>query len=137
MESTLKTVSVFSFPDGDQKWKKGEKINLHVQMRWIFFPIRKMFHFPSKSLLALKGLGQSVSKSNFFPSVNIMDTCDATGLNICSVQIKDIFFFVFLTKGFNKVGNPEIEMVEGAPGVIFFRAQSFLNFYLFKAEKLF
>ena len=52
-------------------------------------------------------------------------------VNIFAVQIEDILFLVLPTKGFDRVGNPEIEMIKGAPGEIFseYRAswvQSFL-----------
>ena len=61
-------------------------------------------------------------------------------VNIFAVQIEDILFLVLPTKGFDRVGNPEIEMIKGAPGEIFsstelpeYRASCF---NLFKAEKL-
>lgn len=48
--------------------RKGEKVsNIGIQKT-----------VPSKRLLALRGLGQSVSLSNGFPSVNSLDTLDAT-----------------------------------------------------------
>lgn len=47
----------------------GKKIDVGVQSRWVFLPIRQM---SQKLLCLLAGLGVCVLKeSNFFPSVNI------------------------------------------------------------------
>lgn len=73
-------------------------------------------------LLALKDLGQSVTLEEsklFVPSMNILDTFDTTECKVCAVQIEDILFLVFSTKGSDRFGKSEVERVERAQGVIF------------------